>query len=257
MALGRRLIGPHAVLEALAAPDIALRRIVVRAGRRDARTEAVRLRARQRGIAVEEASGEALEGLAGHAWHHGVVGITLPGPAASAEAILERALADPRPAFLLLLDGIQDPHNLGAILRSAEGAGVHGVFLPTRRAAGITATVERVSTGAVGHVPLATVGNLARWIETVKARGLWTVGAAPGGPRMYDASDFRGPVAVVLGGEGSGLRPLLRERCDEIVSIPMAGRLAALNVSVAAGILLFEVVRQRRAGPEAPADPPT
>lgn len=252
----RRLIGAHAVLEALDAPEISLARILVRAGRRDACTEAVRLRARERGLAVEEASREALEALVGHPWHHNVVGIAAAAPAASATAILERALAGSRPAFLLLLDGIQDPHNLGAILRSAEGAGVHGVFLPARRAAGITATVERVATGAIGHVPLATVGNLASWIETVKARGVWTVGAAPGGPRMYDAPDFRGPVAVVLGGEGSGLRPLLRDRCDEIVSIPMAGRIASLNVSVAAGILLFEVVRQRRARAEAVSDPP-
>lgn len=247
----RRLIGAPAVLEALAVPEISLARILVRAGRRDARTEAVRGRARERGVAVEEVSGEALAALVGHAWHPGVVGIAVAGPSASAEAILDRALAGPRPAFLLLLDGIQDPHNLGAILRTAEGAGVHGVVLPARRAAGITATVERVATGAAGHVATARVGNLATWIERVKARGVWAVGAAPGGPRRYDSVDLRGPVALVVGSEGTGLRRLLRDRCDEIVSIPMAGRIASLNVSVAAGILLFEVVRQRRAGPEA------
>jgi 23S rRNA (guanosine2251-2'-O)-methyltransferase len=247
----RRLIGPHAVLEALEAEGVQLTRILVRAGRRDARTEAVRQRARARGIAVEEASRGDLEGLVGHAWHHGVVGLAAAGPAASAAAILDQAAGGPRPAFLLLLDGVQDPRNLGAILRSAEGAGVGGVFLPARRSAGITPTAERVAAGATSHVPVATVGNMATWIEAVKARGIWTVGASPGAPRAYDAADLRGPVALVLGGEGTGLRRLVRGRCHEVVSIPMAGRVGSLNVSVAAGILLFEVVRQRRTPGEA------
>jgi len=152
------------------------------------------------------------------------------------------------PAFYLLLDGITDPHNLGAILRSAEGAGCHGVIVPKDRSCPVTAVVDKSSAGALEHLRLCQVTNLARTIEELKAEGIWCYGLAGEGGSALFASDLRGNLALVIGSEGSGLRPNVRRHCDGLLAIPLRGRVGSLNASVAAGIALFEVVRQRADG---------
>jgi 23S rRNA (guanosine2251-2'-O)-methyltransferase len=151
------------------------------------------------------------------------------------------------PPLIVVLDGIEDPHNVGAILRAAEAAGAHGVVRQSRRSASLDGVAAKASAGALSHVRIATVVNVARAIEALKKAGVWVVGLDAGGPEPYDGVDLTVPTALVFGAEGTGLRRLVRERCDRLVSIPMRGRVASLNVSVAAGIALFEAVRQRRA----------
>jgi 23S rRNA (guanosine2251-2'-O)-methyltransferase len=151
------------------------------------------------------------------------------------------------PALVIVLDGIEDPHNLGAILRTADAAGAHGVVLQHRRSAALEGAAAKAAAGALAHVRIAEVVNVARAVEELKEAGVWTVGLAGEAPTQYDAIDFTVPTAVVLGAEGSGLRRLVRARCDYLASIPMQGHVSSLNVSVAAGVTLFEAVRQRRA----------
>jgi 23S rRNA (guanosine2251-2'-O)-methyltransferase len=153
--------------------------------------------------------------------------------------------ADP-PALLVVLDGIEDPHNLGAILRTADAAGAHGVVLQKRRSAALDGAAAKASAGAVAHVRIAEVVNIARAIGELKEAGVWTIGLAAQATTHYDGIDFTLPTAIVVGAEGEGLRRLVRERCDRLASIPMAGHVGSLNVSVAAGVALFEAVRQRR-----------
>lgn len=173
--------------------------------------------------------------------HQGVVAHLAPKRFQTLDEILDSA-ANP---LFLILDGIEDPQNLGAILRTAEGAGVNGVFLPERRAAGLTDAVTSASAGAVEHVSICRVTNLVRTMETLKDRGLWFVGAEGGGERLWYEYDYRGPVGLVLGSEGKGLRPLVKKACDVILSLPLLGRISSLNVSAAAAVFLYEAVRQR------------
>jgi 23S rRNA (guanosine2251-2'-O)-methyltransferase len=167
---------------------------------------------------------------------------------ADAEALIDslgaRVGSETEP-LAVVLDGVEDPRNLGAILRTAECAGVHGVFVPERRAVGLTDTVAKAAAGAVEHVPVARATNLTRLIEQLKERNVWVVGAAPDGPTNYSDWDWTRASTLVLGGEGSGLRRLVRESCDVLVSIPVLGKIESLNVSVAAGVVLYEAVRQR------------
>jgi 23S rRNA (guanosine2251-2'-O)-methyltransferase len=182
----------------------------------------------------------ALDKLAPH--HQGVVAMLAPREFATLESILETA--GPMP-FLVLLDEIEDPQNLGAILRSAECAGAHGIILPERRSAGLTEAVYEVSSGALEHLKVARVPNLAQTMTELKERGVWLVGAEGGGDGLYYEFDYRQPAGIVLGSEGKGLRPLVRERCDRVLSIPMAGKINSLNVASAASVFFFEVLRQR------------
>ena len=175
--------------------------------------------------------------------HQGVLAET----AAKAFSSLEDILAGAGVPFLVLLDEVEDPQNLGAVLRSAAGAGVDGVILPERRSAGLTETVETVSAGALEHVKVARVPNLVRVMEEFKERGVWLVGADGSAPGLWHEFDYSLPVGIVLGSEGRGLRPLVRKSCDKLLAIPLAGGVESLNVASAASIFLFEVVRQRRA----------
>jgi 23S rRNA (guanosine2251-2'-O)-methyltransferase len=184
---------------------------------------------------------QALDKMSPH--HQGVVAVLSPKDYIPLEAILAAAGSAP---FLVLLDEIEDPQNLGAILRSAEGAGADGIVLPERRAAGLTETVSEVSAGALEHLRVARVPNLARAMESLKERGLWLIGAENGGDGLFFEFDYTQPVAVVLGSEGRGLRSLTRKKCDRILSIPMRGELNSLNVASAASVFFFEVARQRR-----------
>jgi 23S rRNA (guanosine2251-2'-O)-methyltransferase len=241
----RLVIGFHAVTARLRhAPD-SVREIYFDSRRRDPRMRTLLDLARGRRLRVIEADGERLDGLARGGRHQGVVARVEQGARAGDLGELLEDLTEP--ALLLVLDGVQDPHNLGACLRVADACGAHAVIVPRDRAVGITATVEKVASGAAETVPFFPVTNLARTLRELKERGVWVVGAAEeAGKDLYGAR-LQGPLAWVLGAEGEGLRRLTAETCDELVSIPMHGAVESLNVSVAAGICLFESRRQRRA----------
>lgn len=201
--------------------------------------------AHARGIPVQFVDPRHLDVLSQTGAHQGVVAFAHVTPPVDLQDLLDRALAAPHP-LLVLLDRIQDPHNLGAILRTAEAAGAQGAVIPKRHSVGLTPAVAKASAGAVVHLPVAVVPNLARAVQACQERGFRVLAAdARGEP--YDRTDLHPPVALVIGGEGSGVSRLVRERCDGLVGIPMYGRVASLNASVAAGILLYEVVRQVRA----------
>ncbi len=240
-----RLIGIHAVREALVAGR-PLERIVIARGRHGNRFEELVALARQRGVSVRFEDRAQLDRLAGTPEHQGVVALSAAKHADTLEDLIASGAARKSDkGFLVLLDGVEDPHNLGAIVRTALAAGADGVIIPERRAAGLTETVARVSAGALAHVPVARVKNLARAMEEVKEAGYWLVGLDERAEKRYTDVDFTGPVGIVLGSEGEGLHELTRKRCDFLVSIPTSGPVRSLNVSVAAGVVLFEVLRQR------------
>lgn len=233
------LSGGHAVLECLRAG----RRLVQEVwATEDWAPELAKLSVRgvRAGVAAE------LRRLTGTERHQGIAARVGPYPYVPFEALLQGAASNAAGPLFLLLDQIQDPQNLGAILRTAEGMGVHGVLLPKDNAVGVTPTVVRASAGAAEHLQMALVTNLNRAIAELKTRNIWVVGAAGEAPQSLYAYQFSGGHAVVLGAEGKGLRRLVRESCDTLVHIPMAGRVASYNVSVAAALLLGEAVRQRR-----------
>lgn len=239
----RKLIGFHAVREALRA-GTPLRYVAIRRERRDARTEEIAALARAAGVAVRREAGAVLA-----RWAPG--GNVAVAAEAEAKPVLdlEDLLGEAKAGFLLALDGIEDPQNLGAVLRSACAAGVDGVILPARRAAGLTPAVERVAAGALEHVRVARVGNLAQALEACREKGYWIIGLDAGAARRIWEHDMRPPTLLVLGAEGRGLHELTRKRCDALVSLPLAPGVESLNASAAAAIALFEVVRQRGARP--------
>lgn len=247
------LAGPHAVLEALRAGRRRLLRVWLARAEGGGTGEIIQGLARERGVPVGLRPRADLDRLVGGAAHQGVVAEAEPFPYAEAEEVVAAALRGRKNAFLIVLDGIQDPQNLGAILRTAEAAGAHGLILPRDRAAPVTAAVVRASAGATEHVPVARVTNIAVFLDWVKVQGLWVVGADPGGRRLLYGADLTGPLALVIGAEGRGLRPLVKERCDLRVRIPLAGRVGSLNASCAAAVCIFEVIRQRQ-GIEVPVD---
>ena len=189
---------------------------------------------------------ERLEQLSETGMHQGVIAMTAAYNYAEVAEMLEAARVKGEPPFLILLDNIEDPHNLGAIIRTANLAGAHGVIIPKNRAVGLTATVARTSAGALNYTPVAKVTNLGKTIDELKEKGIWFVCADMGGETMYDLS-LTGPIGVVIGNEGEGVSRLIREKCDFIASIPMKGDIDSLNASVAAGVLGYEIVRQRMA----------
>lgn len=178
--------------------------------------------------------------------HQGVIAVVAAKAYSTTEEILALAHQKGEPPFLIILDGVEDPHNLGAIVRTAEAAGVHGVFIPDRRAAGLTSVVAKTSAGALEHMLVARVVNLTRLIEELKAAGLWIYGVEPSAAADFTAIDMTGPIAFVFGGEGGGIRRGVAQECDGLVTIPMKGKVESLNVSAAVAVTLFEGVRQRR-----------
>jgi 23S rRNA (guanosine2251-2'-O)-methyltransferase len=204
--------------------------------------EAVVQLARSKSVPVRFEERSQIDRLAGTREHQGIAALAAAKPALELEDLL--AAKTPQ-GLLVLLDGIEDPHNLGAIVRTALAAGAHGVVIPERRAVGLTDTVERASAGALAHLPVARVKNLVRAMEEMKEAGYWLIGLDERAEKKYTEADFSGQVGIVLGSEGEGLHELTRKRCDFLVSIPTSGPVRALNVSVAAGVVLFEVVRQR------------
>ncbi len=237
--------GRHPVLEALRAGRPLQRVLVARDARGGPVGEILRL-ARARGVPVQRVDPGVLSRVAGTARHQGVVGLAAAWAYQPLETLLDRAAERGEPALLVALDGVQDPHNLGAVLRTADAAGAHGVIVSARRAAGLTAAVARASAGAIEHVPVARVVNLARSLEELKARGIWIVGAEPDADVTYDRADWSRPLCLVVGAEGRGIGRLVRRACDYRVAIPMAGGVNSLNAAAAAAVLLFECVRQRR-----------
>jgi 23S rRNA (guanosine2251-2'-O)-methyltransferase len=178
--------------------------------------------------------------------HQGVIALIAAKSYDTMEQILDRAKTRNEKPFLVLLDGVEDPHNLGAVLRTAEAAGVHGLFIPERRAVGLTSVVAKVSAGALDHISVGRVGNLIRLIQDLKETGLWVYGVDPQAEKLHTDIDMTGPMALVFGGEGEGIRPGVLSECDDRMKIPMQGCVQSLNVSAAAAVMLFEVVRQRR-----------
>jgi 23S rRNA (guanosine2251-2'-O)-methyltransferase len=236
------IYGLNPVVEALRGGRV--RRVRV-SSRGDRRIDEVLALARERGVSIERVEAAALDRAARGGVHQGVVAeIEAPRDYSVDEIV---AAAAPEAPLVVVLDGIEDPHNLGAILRTADAAGVHGVVRQARHAASLDGVASKASAGAAAHVRIATVVNIARAVEELKAAGVWTVGLAGEAGEAYEAADYRLPTAFVLGAEGTGLRRLVRERCDRLVRIPLRGRVSSLNVSVAAGVALFEAVRQRRA----------
>ncbi|MGA2483080.1 MAG: 23S rRNA (guanosine(2251)-2'-O)-methyltransferase RlmB [Candidatus Acidiferrales bacterium] len=241
-----RLTGIHAVREALEAGR-PLTRIVLARGRHGERVEELVQLARSKGVPVRFEDRGQLDRLAGSREHQGVVALAAVRPAATLDDIVRTAAADSsQKGLVVLLDGVEDPHNLGAIIRTALAAGAHGIVAPERRAAGLTDVVARASAGALAHLPVARVTNLVRAMQELKEAGYWLIGLDERAEKSYTSADFTLPVGIVLGGEGKGLHELTRKRCDLVVSLPTSGPVRSLNVSVAAGVVLFEAVRQRR-----------
>jgi len=241
------LYGVNPIVEALRAdrlPD----QITIAEGSRDERLRELIELARQRGVPINHARRIDLDREVGNAHHQGVTAHLSAPKYADSDELLEAIGAglgkEPEP-LVLILDGIEDPRNLGAILRTAECAGVSGVFIPERRAAGLNETVAKASAGAVEYLPIARVTNLSVLIRQLKERNVWVVGAAGDATMDYSEWDWTRPSAIVLGAEGSGLHRLVRENCDALVRIPVHGKIQSLNVSVAAGIILYEALRQR------------
>jgi 23S rRNA (guanosine2251-2'-O)-methyltransferase len=240
--------GRRAVLEALRA-DRPIRKLLI--GKGTTRAGIVRMildEARRRHVIVQYVAPARLDALVPRATHQGAIALASVRPPVALDAILEHARARGEPPLIVVLDGLQNPANLGAILRTADGAGVHGVVIPRHRAVGLTGGVAKSSAGAIEHVPVAEVTNLVQAIEALKAAGLWVAGADPGAEDLYYDARLVPPLALVMGGEERGLSRLVRDHCDFLVRLPMRGHLASLNVAVAAGVLLYEVLRQSLSG---------
>jgi len=241
------VFGLHAVEALLRAPG-RVRELWLDAGRRDQRMRELAARAEQGKVRVQWVEKEKLDELSQQGRHQGAVARVRPSQALSESALEELLVNLTEPAFLLILDGVQDPHNLGACLRTADGAGVHAVIAPRDRAAGLNPTVRKVASGAAETVPFIQVTNLARTLRMLRENGVRVVGTAGEAEQTVYQADLTGPLAVVLGAEGKGMRRLTRDHCDLLVHIPMQGGVESLNVSVATGVCLYEALRQRAPG---------
>jgi len=236
--------GRNAVTEALRA-GTAIDKIYIARGETDATLGHIASTARNKGIVVVEADRRKLDGMSRTKSHQGVIAIAAVREYADVEDILNAAREKGEAPLIVVCDELSDPHNLGAVIRTAECAGAHGVIIPKRRSAGLTAIVAKTSAGAVSHLPVARVPNLVALLKDLKEQGLWVYGtAAEGTTELYNA-DLKGPAVIIIGSEGDGMGRLVREQCDFLVSIPMRGKVNSLNASAAAAIVLYEAVRQR------------
>lgn len=238
------IYGIHPVGEAIACRGQALDYVGVARERRDAKLQRLIDQCRAAGISLRFLPREELTRLARTAAHQGVVAVAAAHRYVDLDDILRQRRGTQH--FVVVLDGVEDPHNLGAILRTADAAGADGAVIPERRAVGVTAVVAKAAAGAVEHLPIARVINIARCLEELKARNLWTVGVDERGSQTYDSLDYKMDCVVVLGAEGAGLHDQVRKKCDFLVSIPMLGRVPSLNVSVAGAVVMYEIARQRR-----------
>ena len=235
--------GRNAVLESFRSGR-SVDRLYVLDGCQDGPVKTIIREARKQKTVINYVEKSRLDHLSETGKHQGVIAAVASYEYSTVEQMLENARSRGEAPFLILLDGIEDPHNLGAIIRTANQAGAHGVIIPKRRAVGLTATVAKASAGALNYTPVARVTNLVSTMETLKKEGLWFVCADMGGTSVYDL-DLKGPIGLVIGSEGEGVSRLVRESCDFVAAIPMKGDIDSLNASVAAGILAYEIVRQR------------
>ena len=235
--------GRNAVIEAFRAGKT-IDKLYVQDGLKDGPIQTILREAKKRDVKVNFVEKDRLNGMSATGHHQGVIAIAASYSYAEVEDILAKAAEKGEPPFIIILDGVEDPYNLGAIVRTANQAGAHGVIIPKNRAVGLTASVARTSAGALNYTPVAKVTNIARTMEDLKKQGLWFVCADMDGTVMYDL-DLTGPIGLVIGNEGSGVSELVKKNCDFIASIPMKGEIDSLNASVAAGILSYEIVRQR------------
>lgn len=242
------IYGINAVSEALKARGRAFQWVGMAKERHDLRLQRMIEDCRRLAVPVRFLTRMELDRMAGNAAHQGVCAVTSAKQYSDLDDVVGAKRG--RYSFVIVLDGVEDPHNLGAILRTADAAGADGVIIPERRAAGVTGTVTKASAGASEHLPIAKVTNIARTVEELKDRNIWAVGLDERGSKTYDAVDYNMDCALVLGAEGKGLHDLVKKKCDFLVSIPMLGKVPSLNVSVAGAVVMYEVVRQRRASNE-------
>ena len=235
--------GRNAVLEAFRSGKT-IDKLFVLDGCQDGPVKSITREARKKDTIINYVSKERLDQLSETGKHQGVIAVCAAYEYATVEDILKAAEEKQEPPFIIILDGIEDPHNLGAIIRTANQAGAHGVIIAKHRAVGLTPTVARTSAGAINYTPVAKVTNISNTIEELKERGLWFVCADMGGTTMYDLN-LTGPIGLVIGNEGDGVSPLVKKHCDMGASIPMKGDIDSLNASVATGVLAYEIVRQR------------
>src|SRR5216683_3041435 len=240
------IYGINPVREALKSRGRAIQYVAVARERHDDRLQKLIDECKRAGVSVRLITRQDLDRLAGNGGHQGAVAVTSAKKYCDVDDLLANRRGEH--ALLVVLDGVEDPHNLGAILRTADAAGANGVVIPERRAAGVSGIVAKASAGASEHLPIAKVTNIARTLEELKTQNLWIVGLDERGKQNYDALDYHMDCAIVLGSEGNGVHDLVAKKCDFLVSIPMLGKVPSLNVSVAAGVMLYEVVRQRKKG---------
>ena len=238
--------GRNAVMEALRA-GTAIDKIFLARGETDATLGHIASTARNKGIVVVEADRRKLDGMSRTHAHQGVIALAAVREYASVEDILNAAREKGEAPLIVVCDELSDPHNLGAVIRTAECAGAHGVIIPKRRSAGLTAIVAKTSAGAVSHLPVARVANLTACLKELKEEGIWVFGTDASGDKLIYEADLKGPAAIVIGSEGAGMGRLVAENCDFLVRVPMKGKINSLNASAAAAILLYEAVRQRMA----------
>jgi len=239
-----RLEGRNPVMEALKSGR-EIDKILVQKGERNGSIIRILSMAKEKGIVIQEAEKQKLDSLSVTKAHQGIIAFVAMHQYVEVEDILARVREKNEPPFIVILDEITDPHNLGSIIRTANAAGVHGIIIPKRRSVGLTAVVAKASAGAVEYVPVAKVTNLAQTIERLKEQGLWIAGADMSGEQDLYHADLKGPIGLVIGSEGEGIGRLVKEKCDFLVRIPMKGEISSLNASVAASIMMYEVLRQR------------
>ncbi|MDQ1910896.1 23S rRNA (guanosine(2251)-2'-O)-methyltransferase RlmB [Paenibacillus sp. GD4] len=240
------LAGKHSVLEALRSGR-SINKIWIAEQAQKQLTQPIIAEAKQNGVIVQFADKRKLDQMAAGVQHQGVVAQVAPQAYVEVDDILARAAERGEQPFILILDEIEDPHNLGSILRSADCTGVHGVIIPKRRSVGLTATVSKTSAGAVEYVPVARVTNISQTIEELKEKGVWVAGADVGATQPIYETNLNLPLAIVIGNEAKGMGRLIKERCDFLLKLPMFGKINSLNASVAASVFMYEVVRQRMA----------
>jgi len=245
------IVGRNSVREALKSGRAINKLLLARGEKHGSIVEIINM-AHKQGLVVQEIDPAKLGSMSGGLRHQGIAALVSPVPYTDVETILTAAYQKKEAPFIVLLDELEDPHNVGAILRTADATGVHGVLLPQRRSCSLSATVAKTSAGAVEYVPVARIGNMTQEIDKLKRQGLWVVGADADGDKDYFDVDLTGPLLVIVGNEGKGLGRLVKQQCDYLVRIPMRGRIASLNASVACSLLLYEVLRQRDGKKENP-----
>ncbi|WP_024832508.1 23S rRNA (guanosine(2251)-2'-O)-methyltransferase RlmB [Ruminiclostridium josui] len=239
-----KLEGRNSVMEALKA-NRTINKLFIAKGEKEGSIRQIIAIARQKGIITTEVDKNILDGMSTTRSHQGVIAYVAVKEYVEVDDILAAAQEKGEPPFIIILDEISDPHNFGAILRTANAVGAHGVIIPKRRAIGLTSTVSKASAGAVEYVPVSRVTNISQTIEYLKKNNVWVVGTDSTGEKAFYESDLKGPIALVVGSEGEGMGKLVREKCDFVVNIPMHGEISSLNASVAAAIVMYEILKQR------------